>query len=138
MKIREFYPQLIEGKPFATCEKAQECLLYLKRDMGMTWNEIKALSPFLAIPAGTLWGIAYRGYIPPKWRTQLGLPELKKVSGCLSCGKIHITKRCTSINHKRRPPRISIRLDNPESAAKSIEKYMEPEKIEHLIRLLQK
>jgi len=77
------------------------------------------------------------GYDPGnRIREKLRLPDKAKVEVCRSCGVAHTTKRCTSTNHSPRPPRISIRLDNPESAARSIEKHMEPDLIVELIELL--
>ena len=69
-------------------------------------------------------------------RDKLRLPDKEKVEVCRSCGVAHTTKHCTSSNHRPRPPRIAIRLDNPESAARSIENHMEQGEIDQLIELL--
>ena len=69
-------------------------------------------------------------------REKLRLPDKEKVEVCRSCGVAHTTKRCTSTNHRPRPPRISIRLDNPESAARSIRGSMVGELIRELVKLL--
>jgi hypothetical protein len=61
------------------------------------------------------------GYDPGnRIRDKLRLPDKQAVEVCLNCGKVHTTKRCTSGNHRPRPPRIAIRLDDVESAWKTI------------------
>ena len=110
------------------------------------------------------WRIAYKGYEPknPYIRKRLGLVvyqptapcekcgEVHKVPWCVlelgnpviapicsKCGQVHITKRCNQSSRNRRPPRVAIRLDNPESAAQSITRYMDTSKIDELIDLLE-
>ena len=112
-----------------------------------------------------LWRIAKDDYEPKnnKLRKRLGLPFIKTVTACSDCneihlsgcpnadvptrgktaivpvcdrcGKIHTTKRCTSSKHKKRN-RLSINLDNPGSAAKSIKRYMDGDLIKELVKLL--
>jgi hypothetical protein len=65
-------------------------------------------------------------------REKMYLAPIEEVEACLSCGQAHVTKRCTQ-NSKPRPPRIAIRLDNPESAARSIINNMEEDKIKELL-----
>ena len=65
----------------------------------------------------------------------MGLPKLITRSACHSCGDDHTTKRCTSSNNKKRN-RLSINLDNPGSAARSIMKYMDLDLVEVLIEML--
>ena len=75
------------------------------------------------------------GYDPGnRIRERLQLSEKQPVEICEECGKI-LSKyhKCKS---GPRPPRIAIRLDDPESAARSIQKHMEPENISELVRLL--
>ena len=72
-----------------------------------------------------------------KIRSKLGLPPMDKVPVCRTCGIVHTTKRCIGTNHRPRPPRIAIRLDNPESAVRSIKGHMDSEVIAELIEILQ-
>ena len=67
----------------------------------------------------------------------MGLPKLVTRSACHTCGEDHTTKRCTNNNHKPRPPRIAIRLDNPGSAAASIINNMDQVAIRELRELLE-
>ena len=78
------------------------------------------------------------GYDPGnRIREKLRLPKKQAIESCAKCGYVHSTKRCSNGDHRPRPPRISIRLDSPESAARSIERHMEPENVDQLIGLLQ-
>src|SRR3990167_1739821 len=54
---------------------------------------------------------------------------------CPKCGHVHVSRRCTNGNRKNKP-RIAIRLDSPKSAARSIIKHMNTERIAELIDLL--
>ena len=54
---------------------------------------------------------------------------------CPKCGHVHVSRRCTNGNRKNKP-RIAIRLDSPKSAARSIIKHMDAERIAELIDLL--
>ena len=68
-------------------------------------------------------------------REKMNLSPLELVEICSGCGKVLTPYHRCHTNNKLRN-RIAIRLDNPESAARSIEKHMEPGKIEQLIGLL--
>ena len=75
------------------------------------------------------------GYDPGnRIRERLQLPEKQPVEMCEECGKVlTVYHKCKS---EPRPPRISIRLDDPESASRSIKKHMDPGVIGELMRLL--
>jgi hypothetical protein len=121
--------------PFRNSEAVIERLRELHGIQGLSWPKIAARAEYLPIPAGTLCSI-YHGYpIPKKWRKDLGLPKLITRSACHSCGEDHTTKRCKSSNHKKRN-RLSINLDNPGSAGKSIMKHMDLDLVEVLIEML--
>jgi hypothetical protein len=79
---------------------------------GLSWPRIAALPQYLPIPYSTLYSISKGGSIPKKWWGILGYRP------------------------NPRPPRIAISLKNPESAARSIQKNMEPEVMAELIELL--
>ena len=97
---------------FVTCDSIKKRLRVLHDIQGKPWRTIARTAEFHPIPAGTLHDIYSGKKIPKRWHEQLRYP-------------------------KPRPPRIAIRLDNPESAARSIEKHMEPEIVGQLIGLLQ-
>ena len=97
---------------FATCEGVKKRLRYLRGIKGLRWSQIAKFEPFQGIPIGTLHGIYSGKPIPKKWYGNFGLPRPRR-------------------------PRISIRLDNPESAARSIKGHMERVLIDALIKLLQ-
>lgn len=78
----------------------------------LSFPKIAARREFLPIPPSTLNSIYHGGKIPKKWHEKLRYPP-------------------------PRPPRIAIRLDNPESAARSIQNNMDPGVIGELIELLQ-
>jgi hypothetical protein len=123
------------GYPFRNSEAIVGRLEVLHDTVGLSWPKIATETEFLPIPAGTLCSI-YHGYpIPMKWRVHLGLPAKKVVIACRTCGEAHVTKRCTK-NIGSRPRRIAIRLDDPESAAKSIMKHMDKESLEGLLDLI--
>jgi hypothetical protein len=101
--------------PFVTYEGIKNRLRALHDTQGQSWPKIAKTAEFSPIPAGTLYDIYCGKKIPKRWHKRLRYPP-------------------------PRPPRISIRLDNPESAAKSIAKHMElvvmDELIDKLIELL--
>lgn len=106
------------------------------RDVGYSWQKVtNMIAP--GVSKIVIWKIANYSYEPrdPILRYKLGLSTLKEVPICEECGKT-LTKyhKCKS---RPRPPRIAIRLDNPESAVRSIERHMAPENIDQLIELLQ-
>ena len=94
-----------------SCEAPKKRLKVYRDTDGLAWTEIAAKTEFLPIPAGTLCSIYHGKPIPKKWYGHFGLP-------------------------RPRPPRIAIRLDSPESAAKSIQKHMDLEVLTRLIELL--
>ena|SRR3990167_5569303 len=109
----------------------------LKGTTGLTWRKIALLDDYSPIPAGTLSTIAKDGYIPRKWRLRLGLPALAPAPVCLKCGNVHVTKKCMANNgNGHRPRRVAIRIDNPESAARTIEKHFGKAFVSELIELL--
>jgi hypothetical protein len=93
------------------CDSLKKRLKVYRDTDGLTWTEIALKAEFLPIPAGTLCSIYHGCPIPKKWFSHFGLP-------------------------RPRPPRIAIRLDNPESAARSIRTHMDPEVMDELIALL--
>ena len=103
--------ELMETYPVATYDGIRKRLRVLRDTLGLPWRKIAEFEPFKGIPHGTLHGIYSGKPIPKKWHEKLNYPP-------------------------PRPPRIAIRLDNPESAARSIEKHMEPEIVRKLRRLL--
>lgn len=96
-----------------------------------------ALAKHYGVSKGLIYKIIQFGHIPskPGIRKKLKLPELKKVEACIKCGEFHPQKRCSGGNHKKRN-RLSINLDNPGSAARSIIKHMDFDLIMSLILLL--
>ena len=123
--------------PFRNSEAVRKELKVLHDTVRLSWPGIAANNEFSPIPAGTLCSIYHGAPVPLRWRKKLGMSEKKKISGCLHCGVVHTTKRCTSTNRSNpRPPRIAIRLDKPKSAADTILNNMDQEVIEELIELL--
>lgn len=99
-----------------------------------SWRVVVDNKPYKIYP--NMARLIAKGYDPGnKIRRILHLPDKQAVEVC-HCGVAHTTKRCTSSNHRPRPPRIAIRLDNPESAARSIQKHMDPELMAELVELL--
>ena len=101
-----------------------------------TW---RATAKFFGISGGMAWRIGVTGYEPKetKIRTKLQLPSLVPAPVCLKCGQVHVTKKCTANNgNGHRPRRVAIRIDNPESAARTIEKHFGKAFICELIELL--
>ena len=96
---------------FVTYEGIRKRLRVLHDTDDLSWPKIAAKSEFSPIPAGTLYDIYCGKPIPKKWHEQLRYPP-------------------------PRPPRIAIRLDNPESAARSIKGHMEAGVVEDLVDLL--
>ncbi len=94
-----------------SCEAPKKRLKVYRDTDGLSWTEIASKTEFLPIPAGTLCSIYHGQPIPKKWYRHFGLP-------------------------RPRPPRIAIRLDNPESAARSIKGHMPLEVRKKLIELL--
>ena len=96
-----------------------------------------ALAKHYGVSKGLIYKIIQFGHIPskPGIRKKLKLPELKKVEVCINCGVVHTNKRCSRGNHKKRN-RLSINLDNPESAARSIIKHMDFDLVEVLLEML--
>ena len=122
--------------PFRNSEAVRKQLKVLHDTVGLSWPRIAANNGFTPIPAGTLCSIYHGAPVPLKWRTQLGMSEKKKISGCLSCGEVHTTKRCTSNNHSPRSPRIAVSKIDMKRAADSLLNNVEPGKIAELIELL--
>lgn len=96
---------------FASCERVKIYLRELRDIKRLPWHKIANLSCFKGIPVGTLYDIYSGKPISRKWLWRFGLP-------------------------RPRPPRIAIRLDNPESAARSIMKHMGSGLIGDLVNLL--
>ena len=104
-----------------------------------TWRDIAEV---FGISCGMAWRIGMAGYEPKdnKIREKLHLPLLIDTPACLKCGQVHVTKRCMANNgnNGHRPRRVAIRTDNPESAARTIEKHFGKAFISELIELLDK
>jgi len=101
-----------------------------------TWRDIAEV---FGISCGMAWRIGMTGYEPKedKIRAKLRLPLLVPAPACLKCGQVHVTKKCMANNgNGRRPRRVAIRVDNPESAARTIEKHFGKAFISELIELL--
>ncbi len=112
-----------------TDENLQKTLDLEYRDFGSYGK----LAKHYGVNKGLIYKIIQFGHIPskPEIRKKLRLPEIKKVVACIKCGEFHPRKRCSSGNHKKRN-RLSINLDNSESAAKSIMNHMDREGIKEL------
>ena len=100
-----------EDSTFATYEGIRKRLRALHDSDGLSWPKIAARTEYFPIPAGTLYDIYCGKPIPRKWHEQLRYPP-------------------------PRPPRIAIRLDNPESAARSIKGHMDRRVMAEMIALL--
>lgn len=123
--------------PLQTLEKVQERLKQERAILGR-WEAV-ALKNGLSV--GTVCRVA-SGYNPKAKhiRERLGLPVLLPVPVCLSCGQVHIRKGCPAQQNGRRPhrPRIAIAVDDPASAARSIRRYLPPDRVRELVGLLLK
>src|SRR4030067_1429902 len=100
-----------------------------------SWNWVARMN---GISKGMAWRIARKGYEPKKnlIRIRLNLPVLVPAPVCLKCGQVHVAKKCMANNgNGRRPRRVAIRTDNPESAARTIEKHFGKAFIYELIEL---
>src|SRR3990167_9978334 len=77
-------------------------------------------------------------YDPPdRIKEKLGIQIFKPAPICLKCGNVHVTKKCMANNgNGHRPRRVAIRIDNPESAARTIEKHFGKAFVSELIELL--
>jgi hypothetical protein len=96
---------------FVSYKGIRNRLRALHDSQGLSWPKIAARGEYSPIPMGTLYTIYRGGAIPKRWHEKLRYPP-------------------------PRPPRIAIRLDNPESAALSIQNNMRPDVIAELIELL--
>ncbi len=77
-----------------------------------------------------------QGYDPGnKIRAKLRLPKKVKVEVCSKCGDLHPQKRCSGKKGPKRN-RLSINLDNPGSASRSIIKHMDLDIVRALIEML--
>ena len=103
-----------------------------KHDKVSSWR--KVAGPYGIHPS--MARMIANGYDPGnRIREKLRLPDKEAVEICPKCGKVlTLYHRCGS-NH--RIPRLAIRLDNPESAALSIQNNMDPDMMAELIDLLQ-
>jgi len=95
------------------------------------------LARHYGVSKGLIYKIIQFGHIPtkPEIRKKLGLIEQRMMDACLKCGRYHYPKKCIGGKHKKRN-RLSINLDNPGSAARSIMKYMNLDSVEVLIEML--
>ena len=123
--------------PFRNSEGVQEALTLLHDAHTLSWPKIALyakINRISEIPAGTMCSVYHGLRVPKKWRADFGMPELQLLPICPDCNKqMTDNHKCKAI----RPPRLSIRLDDPQSAAKSIAKHMYPEAIAELIELLE-
>jgi hypothetical protein len=67
----------------------------------------------------------------------LGLPALIPTPACNKCGEVHVRRRCPNTSQaKTTPRRVAIRTDDMRSAAATILRNIEPEKIKELMGIL--
>ena len=123
------------GKGVQTAYTDEYVQLYLLREKEAKNRSLRDLAKEFGVSHGVIQRVL-KGKFPKRkdLRRRLYLVPIEEIKACYKCGKI-LSKyhKCKS---DPRPPRISIRLDDPESAARSIEKHMEPELISELIELL--
>lgn len=138
-------PQVDSGYRVTKRDTIRGRLKELNGSGGLSWRKIAALPDFVPVPAGTLCRYAKTGYLPPKWRVRFGLIAYVPTLACPVHGVVHCYDCETQIvkparNHpaRPRPPRISIRLDDPDSAARSILSHMEAGAVVKLIDLLER
>ena len=95
------------------------------------------LAQHYGVSKGLIYKIIQFGHIPtkPEIRKRLGLIEIRMMEACLKCGRYHYRKSCAGGENKKRN-RLSINLDNPGSAARSIQKHMDLDMISEVIELL--
>jgi hypothetical protein len=117
-----------------TEEQVKFYLLYEKYALNRT---LRDLASEFSVSHGVIQR-ALKGQFPKRkdLRDRMCLVPTETIEACLNCGMVHTTKRCTSNNSKPRPPRIAIRLDNPDSAARSIINNMGAGEREELIEIL--
>jgi hypothetical protein len=126
--------QKLLNRAFRNSEGVKQALKMLHDTHMLSWPKIAKNAKNSKIPAGTLCSIYHGMRVPKKWRPEFDMPKLREMPICDKCD------RPMGENHKcgiKRPPRIAIRLDDPESAARSIWRHMEPELIADLINLLE-
>jgi len=112
---------------------------------GLSWRKIAALPEFSPLPPGTLCSWAKTGHLPRKWYHRFGLVAYVPAPLCAVHGVVHcydcetqIVKPARKPAAKPRSARISIRLDDPDSAARSILSHMPVESVVKLIDLLER
>ena len=127
-----------------SCDTMQALLIELHDTSMLSWRKIAELPDFAPLPPGTLCRWANTGYLPPKWYGRFGFDLIIPMPACPVHGVVHcydcasqIVKPAHRPPGKPRPPRISISLDDPDSAARSILAHMEAEAVAELVRLLE-
>lgn len=99
---------------------------------GQSWWKLVANKPYKIYP--NMARLIAKGYDPGnRIRREMRLPDKQAVQVCKECGEVHIKKHPRKYKKRNR---IAIRLDNPESAVRSIKGHMEQGKIDQLIELL--
>lgn len=101
------------------------------------YGTYEGVAEIYGVSRALIWKIVNKDYEPKRdlTRKKFGLLSLKEVEVCSSCGDVHINKRCSSGDHKKRN-RLSINLDDAFSAGKSIMNHMNSEKVNDLIVVL--
>jgi hypothetical protein len=88
-------PKFSIKKDVRNADRIKKHLQCLYMTFGMTWREIANLPEFQGIPAGTLCSIS-KGYDVknPSVRVKLGLPARALAPVCVSCGVVHVSRKC--------------------------------------------
>ena len=84
---------------FLKFKKARTDLIQTYKRLN-TWDKVAQEETYKPIPAGTLSTFANDFYLPLKWFEHFGLPTFAQAPTCISCGKVHTTKRCTEKKRK--------------------------------------
>lgn len=110
---------------------------------GLSWRKIAALPEFAPLPPGTLCSWAKTGKLPRRWYARFGLVAYVPAPLCAVHGIVHcydcetqIVKPAHKPKPKPRQPRISIRLDDPDSAARTILSHMRAGAVTELVKRL--
>lgn len=106
--------------------------LWQKRLVGMTLRAIAA--EYEEISYGDIQR-CLKGEFPksPHKRAKLKLVTFAPAPICIKCGQVHVTKRCVNGNGKKGPRRVAVRVDDPESAARTIKRHFGEDELRKLI-----
>lgn len=101
----------------------------------------RAVADEFGLPSRTAWRLAMTDYVlkNAKKRAEQGLSALVPAPACAKCGQVHVTRRCTagSNGHSRAPRRVAIRVDDMYSAAGTILRNLDPERVKKLVSILE-